>query len=303
MILIPSLSLIYNFVVNSTEILWSFSAQLFLYSALWFIGLLKNDASIIDFAWGLGIFFQGFIYWYKTNNLHIHQTIFSMLVMLHGLRLTWFMLRRKVANPAEDKRWGLIKEKFGKSFWFLNFFTLCLPMLFANLLIGFSIFAFEIAKNQSINHFKFFIGLFMMLGGFGIQSLADEQKFAFHQNSANKDKICNIGLWKLSRHPNYFGDALFWWGVYMVNMSADVHITFFAPLLYTIIVRFITGVPLAEYFMKKDFKTQFADYQTNTPIFIPWIPADVNIGQTFGKGIGNIAGGNSNQNTAKAGGK
>jgi steroid 5-alpha reductase family enzyme len=270
MFLIPTLNLISNFIINTPQLFYNIIGQLALNTFFYIYSVAKNDISPCDYAWGLGYALHGFIYLYKASSIQWQQVLFSLLVIANGLRLTWYLARRRFkVYLTEDKRMTLIRAKVGRFFNFFAFFMWCIPQAFANFTMGLSVFAFDIAKGQNINYFKFILGISMMIFGLAIQTIADEQIFAFKKDFKNKGNLFTQGLFKYTRHPNYLGDIMFWWGVYIVNISANVYITFFAPLLLTFSVRFITGIPITEYFLQKDYKESFNDWKAKTPMLIP----------------------------------
>lgn len=113
------------------------------------------------------------------------------------------------------------------------------------------------------------IGAFVWLLGFVIELVADKQMQNFRSNPANRGTIIQTGLWRYSRHPNYFGEALLWWGIYLIACSVHLGwVTFFAPLFITVLVRFVSGVPMLEkkYKDREDFK----QYCRETNVFVPW---------------------------------
>ena len=120
------------------------------------------------------------------------------------------------------------------------------------------------------------LGLFDLAGcavwamGFSIEWLADEQlKQHLADNSAGKSKFIKWGLWRYSRHPNYFGEALLWWGVYLLAIPVPMgFVTVYAPLFLTLLIRYVSGVPLLE--EKYQDNEEFKEYMNETSVFIPW---------------------------------
>ena len=105
--------------------------------------------------------------------------------------------------------------------------------------------------------------------GFIFEMVSDYQLQAFRDNPDNRGKLIKSGLWRYSRHPNYFGEALLWWGIYIIACSVSFGwITVFAPAFITILVRFISGVPLLE--NKYKDRPEFQEYMKETNVFAPW---------------------------------
>ncbi len=118
------------------------------------------------------------------------------------------------------------------------------------------------------------LGAAVWLFGFIFELIADVQLTEFRKNPLNKGKLMKTGLWRYSRHPNYFGEAVIWWGIFLIACSIDQGwITFYAALITTLLLRFVSGVPILEkkYSVRDDFK----QYMLETNCFIPWFPKRV----------------------------
>ena len=132
----------------------------------------------------------------------------------------------------------------------------------------------------------------MMMGTL-IESLADIQLYFFKQDKRNEGKIMDKGLWRYSRHPNYFGETMFWWGVFIANWSLGIRAVIFSPLIMHLITRFFSGVPMTEKQMEKDFGTKMDQYQQKTSAFIPGPTTKTE------SGVGNIHDQNIKENMNK----
>lgn len=111
-----------------------------------------------------------------------------------------------------------------------------------------------------------------LIWGFGwlFESMADLQLTLFKRNAENKDKLLTTGLWKLSRHPNYFGEALAWWGIYLAALAVGAWWTIFSPILITWLLLRVSGVAMLERTMRN--KPGYEDYMRKTSVFFPWLP-------------------------------
>jgi steroid 5-alpha reductase family enzyme len=107
--------------------------------------------------------------------------------------------------------------------------------------------------------------------GFGFEVISDRQLARFKQNPENRGKIMTSGLWRYSRHPNYFGEATLWWGMSLFALAVPRGwIGLASPILITLLLRFVSGVPLLE--KKNAGNPGFIDYRSRTPVFVPWFP-------------------------------
>ena len=116
----------------------------------------------------------------------------------------------------------------------------------------------------------------LWLAGFLVETIADNQLYHFKSNSDNRGKVLRSGLWKYSRHPNYFGECLVWWAFYLFALSVGAWWTIFSPLLMTLLLLKVSGVSL----MEKDIterRPQYRDDVENTSAFIPWKPRNSKI--------------------------
>ena len=111
-----------------------------------------------------------------------------------------------------------------------------------------------------------------LIWGFGLlfESIADLQLTRFKQNKANKGGILTTGLWKFSRHPNYFGETVVWWGIYLVALAAGAWWTIFSPILMTWLLVRVSGVAMLERTMRN--KPSYEEYMKKTSAFFPWLP-------------------------------
>lgn len=133
------------------------------------------------------------------------------------------------------------------------------------------LFGLEVKKGTIVDNLGIlqYIGLGIWCLGFLIESVADLQLYLFKNNEKNKGQIMKYGLWKYSRHPNYFGEALVWWGIYLFVSSTGIAvISIFSPIIMTYLLRKVSGVVLLE----KKYATNltYQEYVKNTPAFVPF---------------------------------
>ena len=246
----------------------------------WMISVKKSDLSLVDMLWGISFCIQTAIYYSKSLDysfFHIftpdrfswEKVTFSFLVFTHGLRLSAYLMLRDATTDGEDKRWKKLRGRIGKNFWWVSFFYVFMPALLVNIIMGTTIYEFENSSKASINHLQYWIGILTMIAGGLFGSLADIQKYQFQNISSNKGKLLNTGLWSLCRHPNYFGETLFWWGTFIVNFAAGTVWTIICPLAFTFMIVYVTGIPAAEAQSREDFGSKYEEYVKNVAKFIP----------------------------------
>jgi steroid 5-alpha reductase family enzyme len=250
-----------------------------LYSATWMLSAKMSDVTLVNFLWGISFSLQSVIYFYKsleysifsffTEKFSWEKLTFSILIFAHGIRLSSYLVLREMGK-GEDRRWAKLRERIGHHFWWLSYFLVFIPAMVTNMLLGALIYAFANADKKNISHLSYWGGICLMIFGGLLGALADIQRYTFKTARRNEGKILDVGLWGVSRHPNYFGEVLFWWGAYLVNFSAGILWTFICPIVLTFMVLFVTGIPVNERMLKEEHGQDYIDYARRVPIFIPF---------------------------------
>ncbi|MBU1094482.1 MAG: DUF1295 domain-containing protein [Firmicutes bacterium] len=257
-----------NFLVNAIV--------LFIFFLIFFvIAQIKKNNGLADMAWGLGfvvVALTGLIY---TGIYTLPAVVVTGLVMIWGFRLFFFIGLRNWNKP-EDFRYVDMRKKWKTNIplkAFLKVFMLqgillyiiSLPIQLVNLN------ATPLSMNSSYT--VLILGVILWLFGFYFEAVGDSQLKAFKKDPQNKGKILQTGLWKFTRHPNYFGEAVMWWAIFVVSISGFELINLagiVGPILITYLLLFVSGVPLLE----KKYKDNalFQEYAKKTSIFIPMPP-------------------------------
>ena len=197
----------------------------------------------------------------------LNKTILAIMIALWSIRLGAFLFIR-IRKMKKDKRFDGMRESFTKfiKFWLLQGLTVWIVLIP-------SVLFFATDRNEVI-----MIGAVIWLAGIIIETIADAQKYKFKQNTKNKDKFIQEGLWKYSRHPNYFGEILCWIGIYIyVFLSLTTTqkiIGLISPLFIIMLLLFVSGIPLLEKYAddkwgrRKDYK----EYKRKTSLLIPLPP-------------------------------
>tara|TARA_B100001029_G_C15055821_1_gene454311 strand:+ start:44 stop:1435 length:1392 start_codon:yes stop_codon:yes gene_type:complete len=201
--------------------------------------------------------------------MHIRSLITLIFITIWAIRLGIFLLIR-VFNVGEDKRFREAKTSFSK---FLAWFTtsgLWVFLTTCNALI-------LIINNSPLNNDLFFyIGVTLWLLGFITEVLADDQKRRFKLDEKNKDKFISSGLWKISRHPNYFGEIIQWFAIALISLPVLIgwqYLTLISPIFVTLLITKFSGVSILEENADKKWNSDnsYIEYKKNTPILIPFI--------------------------------
>ncbi len=229
--------------------------------------LKKND--IADVTWGIGFIVVCVVSFFFTSYPSARSYLLFLIVGIWGVRLAGYIWMRN-AGRSEDFRYAAWRAAWGK--WFLLRSYLQVFILQGALLFVISLpVIVGITSQTRVFTWIHWLGLLIWIKGLVCESIADMQKYQFKQNPKNAGKIMTTGIWAWSRHPNYFGEVLCWWGVWMVAcFDLSVLWTIISPLTITVLILFVSGVPMLE---KKHAKNKaYQSYASKTSIFIPWFP-------------------------------
>ena len=260
----------------------AFNSIFIMFFITWVISIFMKNVSIVDIIWGLGYVLQVYKF-YSTYDFSLYSLLLLLLVGFHGIRLSIFLGIRNIGKE-EDQRYQMFRRKYGgdKHYWWISLFQVFVLQALINLLVC-SCFGFFIQSVNTINsqtneinqpNLAFILlGVILMQSGSWIEAISDNQLQNFKSKTENEGKLLTEGLWKYSRHPNYFGEVLFWWGGYCFNCSIKQYWTFYAPLIMSLVIVFLSGVALLENSKRRKSKyyDQNKEYYQKTAKFIPFI--------------------------------
>lgn len=245
---------------------------LFLYMNVWFlasVSLKRND--IADIAWGVGFVFLAWSACIYTDKWDARSLIVCVCVTIWGLRLAWHIGKRSWGKP-EDFRYLAWRKAWGKWVFVRAYFQVFMLQGFFLYVIIFPVLYVLNAPSAPLGWIEG-VGVVIWWVGFLFEAVADAQLADFVRNPINKGQLIQSGLWKYSRHPNYFGEVLLWWGIWFFALAiAGGWMTFFGPLTLTILILFVSGIPMLE--KKYEGRIDFEDYKKRTSVFIPLPPKE-----------------------------
>lgn len=243
---------------------------LFSYMSLWFIvSLVRKRNDVADVAWGLGFILLAWTSFFIIGNYSIRGLLVNVLVSIWGIRLAWHIHSRNIGKK-EDYRYLTWRKEWGKWFYPRSFLQVYLLQGFFLFLIVLPVIAINEKVGRPLGWVDL-IGLFVWLLGFYFETRSDAELKQFTKNPANSGRIMQSGLWKYSRHPNYFGEVSLWWGIYLISLAGGA--SFYAivgPLTITVLILFVSGIPLLE--KKYAGMPEFEDYKKRTSVFFPLPP-------------------------------
>ncbi len=237
------------------------------YMCVWFaISVWKKRNDVADIAWGMGFPLIAWSSFLIANKASVVALVTNILVSIWGARLASHIWSRN-KNKPEDARYAQWRKDWKNSFFiksFVNVFLLqgglmyliALPVMLNNLLGG------------DINLIGI-LGILIWIKGFAFEVIGDWQLTQHIKNPNNKGKLMTSGLWKYTRHPNYFGEVLLWWGIFVIGLSVGAGlVTIIGPLTITFLILFVSGIPLLEkkYVGREDWE----EYKRKTSVFVPW---------------------------------
>ena len=239
----------------------------------WLASIKIKNASIVDAMWALSLGIPVFIYVSAHQGNDLREVILLGMALIWSLRLGVHLAKRIYAHhPDEDSRYKILREQWGEhsNRNFLIIFLINTALVFS-LSLPFYLSSQFAATIQLLE----WIGLAVFVIGFIGEIIADYQLALFRKQKGG-GKICDIGLWNYSRHPNYFFEAVIWVGIYLFCAASPLGIyTFHAPLLMIFLLTKVTGIPPTERSLLKNRGDAYREYQHTTSAFIPWFKKEI----------------------------
>ncbi|MEM7049812.1 MAG: DUF1295 domain-containing protein [Acidobacteriota bacterium] len=238
--------------------------------ALWLLSLRLRNVAIIDLFWGFGFVLCAWVYHSHHPVLDLRQGCQLALVTLWGLRLSLYLTWRN-HGKGEDRRYAAMRQAVGPSFQYRSLITVFGLQGGLILLISAPLLLVQTA-NPSAWAWSDTLAIVAWLIGFFFEAVGDWQLARFKADPANRGRVLDRGVWALTRHPNYFGDAMIWCGLFLFAIALPGGWrTVFAPVVMTFFLLRVSGVALLE----KDIaerRPEYRAYIESTSAFIPWFP-------------------------------
>lgn len=256
------------------------------FSLFFVIAQIKKNNAIVDIGWGLGfvliaIYSGLYTVFHPDMTLKAFQIVVMAIVICWGLRLFFYISVRNFKKP-EDYRYQEMRVKWGKKnphvqAFFRVFMAQAgfMAIIAAPIIMAFTHQNYGSSFWQNSHVWWIIIGAFISATGLFFEAVGDYQLRAFLARPENRGKIMRSGLWRYTRHPNYFGETLIWWGLWLVVLPSEFGVyAMISPFIITYLLLFVSGIPLLE--KKYRDNPEFQEYARVTSVFFPLPPKNAN---------------------------
>jgi steroid 5-alpha reductase family enzyme len=239
---------------------------------LWLVSIRIRNASIVDVFWGLGFVLASWIYYLQgPEGLPVRQRLVLALATIWGLRLSLHLLRRNW-RKGEDYRYRAFRRHFGpRRYWWVSLFQTFLLQGTLLWLISAPLLGAQISLRSDGLTLVDGLAALVWSIGFVFEAGGDWQLARFKANPANEGELLTTGFWRYTRHPNYFGDAMVWWGFGLFSLSAGSYLPVLGSLLMSVLLLRVSGVTMLEKGLRSS-KPGYEAYTRRTNAFFPWFP-------------------------------
>lgn len=239
-------------------------------SLLWVVSLRKRDASIVDPFWGCGFVLVAWIAWGLQSTTSWRTLLLACLITVWGLRLSLFLAWRNLGH-GEDRRYAAMRAKHGPRFWWVSLLTVFLLQGCILWFVALPIQVTAVRAVPSAAGLLDLLGVAVWAAGLFFETVGDWQLARFKADPGNSGRVMDRGLWRYTRHPNYFGDFCVWWGLYLIAAAGGAVWTVGSPLLMSVLLLKVSGVTLLESTIIER-RPEYAAYRLRTNAFFPGPP-------------------------------
>ncbi len=233
---------------------------------VWVISVIAKDASIVDLVWGLGFVIVAWVVLITTDGTGPRGWLLVGLTTVWGLRLSVHLARRNLGH-GEDFRYQNMRAKSPATFWWKSLFTVFALQGALMWVVSLPVQVGQRPPGEPLGILDL-IGLAAWIGGFSYETIGDLQLSRFKADPANRGRVLDTGLWRHTRHPNYFGDFMVWWGLYIIALAAGAWWTLVGPIVMSILLMRVSGVGLLESTIGQH-RPGYDEYVRSTNAFFP----------------------------------
>jgi steroid 5-alpha reductase family enzyme len=231
----------------------------------WLLSIPNRDVTIVDSLWSLFFLVLTMVYVTWAPALTSRSHILLFLVTVWATRLSVFITLRNRGQP-EDRRYQALRAENEPGFWLKSLYLVFSQQATLAWVISLPLLG-GVLSAAALSWLDY-AAVVLWLIGFGFEAIGDQQLAAFKANPGNAGRVMDRGLWRYTRHPNYFGEACVWWGFYLFALSAGAWWSIIGPILVTVLLRRIAGVALLERDISKR-RPAYRDYVRRTNAFLP----------------------------------
>ena len=246
------------------------AAFILVYMTGWFIAAqIRGRNDIADVAWGLGFILAAAISLLAAGIYPLRGLLVSGLVLIWGIRLAAHIHSRD-RGKGEDPRYRTWREEWGKWFVLRSFLQIFMLQGMLLLTVALPVVFINQAPPAPLGLFDL-LGLAIWLTGFCFEAVGDRQLLTFIRDPANRGKLMTSGLWRYTRHPNYFGEVTLWWGIWLMTLALPGGwLTIIGPITITFLILKVSGIPMLE--KRYEDRADFQEYKRRTSAFFPLPP-------------------------------
>lgn len=246
-------------------------AALAVMTAVWLLSVKKQNVGIVDSFWGPGFIVVAGLTAATAGGFGGRQTLVLALTMVWGLRLSLHITWRNWGQ-GEDRRYQAFRAKHGEAFWWKSLGVVFWLQGLLLWIISLGVQGAMLAPEPAHFTWQDRLGTLVWLTGLAWEAAADWQLARFKADPANRGRVMDRGVWRYSRHPNYFGETLVWWGIFLIALADPGNWwTIISPLTITFLLLRVSGVTLLEKELPER-RPEYRRYQESTSAFIPWWP-------------------------------
>lgn len=253
----------------SSSLIASALAVLVYMTGIFFLALRRKDNSLVDIGWGMGFILVALLTLFWSGPLVARHLLVTALVIVWGTRLSVHLYVRK-RGKGEDFRYAQWRRSWGRWFVLRSYFQVFILQAVFLMIIAWPIILINRSADGSFTVWDG-AGVLAWSLGFLFEAVGDAQMERFKADPANKGRIIRSGLWRFTRHPNYFGETAMWWGIFLIGLAVPRGwLGVVSPVFITFLLVKVSGVPMLE--KKYAGNPEFAAYARRTSVFMPWFP-------------------------------
>jgi steroid 5-alpha reductase family enzyme len=237
--------------------------------ATWAASVVRRDVSIVDSVWSVMVWVAGVAYAWTSPRMSDRGWVALGLITVWAVRLSVYITARNRGEP-EDRRYRKIRENNQPHFVLKSLYIVFLLQAVLAWIVSLPLLAS--ARSPAPLRPLDLFGAAVAVFGIGFETIADRQMSRFKARPGSRGRVLSEGLWRYSRHPNYFGECCVWWGIGAIALSTGAWWTLVSPVLMTVLLLRVSGVSLLERDIGER-RPEYRDYVRQTSAFIPWRPA------------------------------